>query len=343
MLTNSLLHFQTSLKMADLEAQLHQAAHDALVHWDIDVGDIELFSRSENIVFKVTSRNDVCFALRIHRPGYNTLAEMESELTWTDALNAAGLKTPAHIPTKTGVGYATVEVGLTDSHHVGVSRWEEGDLLQVHIDSGDSQQAASSFSRLGYLIASLHNQTSSWIPSTRFTRRRWDANGLVGSDPLWGKFWQSNGLSMQESKLLARVRRRVHEELTALPTDRATFGLIHADLHPRNVLVTPNELVAIDFDDCGFGWHYYDIAVALTESQQHPSGTELQTAFLAAYRAERSLPDAEGKLPLFFLIRSLVSLGWINARPELATSEKIRSHADQILEEVKVYLDQSDT
>jgi len=41
-------------------------------------------------VFRVDSEDGRAYALRVHRPGYHTLAELESEPHWTAALNEAG-------------------------------------------------------------------------------------------------------------------------------------------------------------------------------------------------------------------------------------------------------------
>ena len=43
------------------------------------------------------------------------------------------------------------------------------------------------------------------------------------------------------------------------------FGLIHADAHLDNVLFDGQQARLIDFDDCGFGYRIYDVAVALWE------------------------------------------------------------------------------
>ena len=42
------------------------------------------------------------------------------------------------------------------------------------------------------------------------------------------------------------------------------YSVIHADMHPGNIVVDGDRLTVIDFDDAGFGWHQYDIATALT-------------------------------------------------------------------------------
>jgi Ser/Thr protein kinase RdoA (MazF antagonist) len=94
--------------------------------------------------------------------------------------------------------------------------------------------------------------------------------------------------------------------------------MIHADLRSANVLVNGDRVQVIDFDDAGFGWHQYDMAVALFD---HSAGAEferIRNALVSGYRSRRPIRDEDLELlPLFLLIRSLVALGWLNDRPEV--------------------------
>ena len=90
-----------------------------------------------------------------------------------------------------------------------------------------------------------------------------------------------------------------------------------ADLHPHNLLVNGDQLHVIDFDDSGFGWHQYEIAVALDAYRKPPHFEVARDALIAGYRSERPLSDAAIELlPMFLLIRSLALLGWLHERPE---------------------------
>ena len=73
------------------------------------MANLDLASRSENVVYKVTNQNGENFALRIHRPGYNRLEELESEVVWAEALRNAGVYVPTHVETKENLFYALVE------------------------------------------------------------------------------------------------------------------------------------------------------------------------------------------------------------------------------------------
>ena len=61
------------------ESALIEVAHNGLAQWDLDIAEMTLHSQGENIVFRVEATGGELYALRIHRPGYHNLAELESE------------------------------------------------------------------------------------------------------------------------------------------------------------------------------------------------------------------------------------------------------------------------
>ena len=103
-------------------------------------------------------------------------------------------------------------------------------------------------------------------------------------------------LSRAERHLLLATRDTLHAALTRYGKPARTFSLIHADLHPRNVLIDGTHAAVIDFDDAGFGWHQYDLAVALVSYQHHPAFAAFRDACIAGYRSVRALADAGPRL-----------------------------------------------
>ena len=71
------------------------AARAALDAFPIETDDPVLVTLSENVTYKVTDRRDGrAYVLRLHRPGYHTLPELEAERAWVRALAAAGIEVP---------------------------------------------------------------------------------------------------------------------------------------------------------------------------------------------------------------------------------------------------------
>jgi Ser/Thr protein kinase RdoA (MazF antagonist) len=205
--------------------------------------------------------------------------------------------------------------------------WRDGVTLGHLLEQASDEPARIRyFSELGRTIARLHDHTTRWTPPSTFVRRVWDADGLVGDDPLWGRFWELPELSEAQRALLLRARESIWQELTDYGRDAANFGLIHADLHAWNVLVDGDRLTVIDFDDAGFGWHQYDLAVALVGRSHEPDFAVMQRALIDGYRSVRALPaEALDLLPLFLLIRRFVTLGWMHGRPELDHGDRVAS------------------
>ena len=100
--------------------------------------------------------------------------------------------------------------------------------------------------------------------------------------------------------------------------DPSVYGLIHADMHPGNILIDDGQLAVIDFDDAAWGWYAYDIAVVLVHYQGGPDLAAFERAYLAGYRSVRPIaPEILALVPAFRLVRGLAQIGWYHQRPEI--------------------------
>jgi Ser/Thr protein kinase RdoA (MazF antagonist) len=218
-----------------------------------------------------------------------------------------------------------------------MTRWTEGTLLSDLLEAGDAS-AEIHFEQLGAIEAAMHNQSSGWRPPPGFARHAVDRDGLMGDAPFWGPFWDHPVFTQAERALVIATRDRIRGAMDRYGRDPATFGMIHADLHPGNLLVGGDGLTVIDFDDCAFGWHLYDIAVGLVHQQRSPHFTALRHAFVRGYRTGRPLgDDALALLPMFLLVRGLAQIGWLHQRPEIDVSRTIRATADRLLAQCEAF------
>jgi Ser/Thr protein kinase RdoA (MazF antagonist) len=110
----------------------------------------------------------------------------------------------------------------------------------------------------------------------------------------------------------------VRETTTALAARRDAAGLIHGDLHQENVLFDDSSVGVIDFDDCGWGFFLYDLAVPLSEVSLRPAYPAMRDALLEAYARRRGLPDDAGThVDAFIALRGLQILAWVLESREL--------------------------
>lgn len=296
------------------------AVSRALDAWPFEVAAVELLSVSENLVFRVERKTGGPVVARLHRPGYNSLVELESEYAWVSSINqSSSIAAALPIETSDGASHVAVDVSEGDTRFVGVVDWVPGQTLAEILDGEISPvESVEWYRRVGALLAETHNQAAAWKPPSWFQRRAWDVDGMVGPDPEWGRFWEVPLADPSQREVLTRTRDSLHEVFSEFGTGADRYGLIHADLYCENMFVVDDELVMIDFDDAGFGWHLYDLAVAVYDQSRATWFPDVREAIVAGYRDNRSLPaDHEALLSTFLLMRSLALLGWLVDRPEL--------------------------
>lgn len=282
-----------------------QRVRRALGRWGLEGCPFQLAAARENLVYRIEGPSGR-LAMRLHRPGYRTDAELASELAWMAALAAAGTKVPRPVPTLDGKSWAKLDDTVID-----VLTWLDAEpfgkdgALRAH---GDHRAIAA---ELGRALAGIHRYSDSWAPPRDFVRPSWDEEGLLGETPLWGRFWESPVLSADERELMSRIRSVARADL-AQAGPGLDYGLIHADAVPENVLVGDATVSIIDFDDGGYGYRLFDLATTMNYLEKYDGGAALSRSFLDAYVAER--PMELGPLPLFRLLRSLTYVGWIIPR-----------------------------
>ena len=316
--TASLAHTPKSLK-TEVQIDWLACAHEALRRFPVSPKHVRLISRAENVSFFVEDYKNERFVLRIHRPEYHTLSELISEQVWTEALHAEGIDVPIVVRTTDDERYSQV---LVDGRprNVGMLQWVDGkSLRELSGDSRNVENLTRVYKDVGRLLATLHAQATCWNPPAGFGRHSFDENGLMGERPFWGRFWEANDLTTKQLDHLLTMRNEIYALLARLPKDRTSYSLIHADLHTGNLISHGDSLHIIDFDDAGFGWHCYDFAVALSEVQEPELRNPLMKALFEGYEEKRQLTNwIKSLVPLFNVIRHLVHIGWIDARPDLS-------------------------
>jgi len=312
------------------------AAWQALEHFPVQAESIELVDHSENLTYRVRVRDGKSdYVLRLHRPGYNSLEELECERAWVKALIDAGLPVPDPLLTRDGTHFVLIGIsGTNEQRYVGMTTWLEGVPLR-HCPEirSDTRRRASVFHRIGEIVAAMHNQATRWTRPPGFIRPILDLDGLLGDTPRWGRFWEYADLPAGGRERLLAARDRLRVALCDYGMTPDNFSLIHADLDPGNIIHDRGELALIDFDDSAYGWHMYDVASALIEYCTDSDFEALRAAMLDGYLEHRPLVQKDLEmLPAFLLLRGMATLGWYHDRPEHTGSRDLQNLRDWILE-----------
>lgn len=280
---------------------------------------LRLLNLSENATYSVddagTGKRSI---LRVHRRDYHKQHEIESEIEWLDALRRdSDVTVPVVLPARDGRRVVTVE-------HDGVARHV------VHFDMVDGAEPAEEsltvddFRTLGRITAALHDHSREWSRPPGFGRFAWDWEHSLGNQPRWGRWQDAIGVGASEAAVLDRAQQLLQQRLADYGTSQDTFGLIHADLRLANLLVDGDAITVIDFDDCGFGWYFYDFGTAVSFFEDDPAVPEWQDAWVTGYRSRRPLPTAdEEMLSSFVLLRRLLLLAWMGTHSHSKESQAI--------------------
>jgi Ser/Thr protein kinase RdoA (MazF antagonist) len=281
---------------------------------------LTLLSVSENATYAVddptTGERTV---LRVHRPGYHSLAAIKSELSWIRAVRAGRVvDTPDVLPAPDGRLVVSARHPDGETRHAVRFAWCPG------IEPA-GERLVDDFHQLGAIAARLHAHARSWQRPAGFTRLRWDHAGALGPTGHWGRWQDGLGVGGAESAVLGRLDVVLARRLTAFGTGPDRFGLVHADMRLANLLVAVERsgVTVIDFDDCGFSWFMYDLGASLSFIEDDPRVPELIDAWATGYRTVAPLTAAEdAELATFVLFRRLLLVAWVgsHADTELAHS-----------------------
>ncbi len=280
---------------------------------------IELMKYRENAVFKVNDKTSgKQYAIRVHRPEYQTEQTIQSELMWMDALRQENVRTPSAVKGIDGNPVQLVSVeGVPEARYCTLINWVQGAPMS-------DDNPTETFEQLGTISASCHKQVKKWKLPKEFKRQKWDEEGMFGQNPLWGNFREVEAMEPEQLELLRQAKDHVIKRLKSYGKSPDRFGLIHGDLMAENVFIQEGQPSLIDFDDSGFGWFMYDLATLIALNIPDPEDARVAVkAWVKGYRTIEPLPDEVlDELPTFIMCRYLVGLGWMHSRKETPMAQE---------------------
>jgi Ser/Thr protein kinase RdoA (MazF antagonist) len=309
--------------MADFEALPHQEqlahlaklATDALAAYDLPtVSPPVLINLSENATYRIDDpAGDRRWALRVHRDGYHSTAAIASELAWLQALREDGVVvTPRPVAGRDGRLIQHVgNPAMARPRHVVLFDWESG------VEPSEKDHLTEKFATLGEVTAKMHAHARHWQRPAGFERLTWDFETSLGATPHWGAWSDGMGLDPAKEALFARAVDLIGRRLARFGKGPERFGLIHCDMRLANLLVDGDAVKVLDFDDCGFSWHLYDAATAVSFFEHEPHVPDLLDAWVEGYRRVLDLPaEDEAEIQTFVMLRRMLLVAWIGSHAE---------------------------
>ncbi len=263
---------------------------------------LNLIHHGENTTYRV-KKGDQNYLCRIHRPGYQTLETINSEMEFIEHYRTFELNVPKPLWTNKKAVFTLQAPNIEDRFGV-LFDWRHG-KFQTKMTKKNAPQ-------IGAFMARMHLASEQFEPSKSFVRPRLDYRGIytvMGGD--------LSSLSNNDRDLIEIVKKQADARLRKIGQNKNTFGMVHGDFHAGNRLFNKGEVVAIDFDDCGWSWFIYDISVCLSYHQTQTDYDALEKLFFEGYRALRPISKFEEEsLALLVQVRYVQILHWIAGRTD---------------------------
>jgi len=314
-------------EFGDLEPWAQPAA-EALAGYGLGPVEIRLLSVRENAVFLVTTAEGRQRVLRLCRPGYRTIEQVDSEMAWVNSLHEEDVvPVPATIPDRDGkLVHLFLNGNITQA--AVLSEFIAG----VPPEMGDTDR----FRTLGRLSALLHNHAESWARPAGWTRPAWNLDTAVGVHAAWGDWRQSTRLTRDTTALFEAAERDVRTRLAGAEGAALTTVLVHGDLHAGNLLVSDETVYLLDFDDCGSSWPLWELACSLVDGSSDPS---LASQWLSGYLSMRDLTPADlGSAGPLIMLRILLIVGWLETHQHATPDGQNEEAFDSLVALTRRYL-----
>ncbi|MCU0482216.1 MAG: phosphotransferase [Anaerolineae bacterium] len=327
-----LSHVKTEFNQLPYEAQLERLsalARRAITHYGLDDATVSLLNYTNNAVFKVEAQSGVMI-LRLYRAGLRPLTAIQSELMWLSELAEKGV----HVPAPIGEIYTGELEHEASPVYCTLTTRLEGEPLTYAQMTDDHIRA------IGRFIGQLHTIASGFTPSADFSRSRLDYEGLFGDDSPYNPKDGASIFTDEQKAVMEQVQTRVKATFDYLGQTADTFGLIHADFIPQNMVWDGMKLGAIDFEYCGYGYYLYDLAPMLWMNRNEPNYDHLRLMLWDGYNEIRPQPkNWMNTLPTFVAARHVASCRWIAGN---LSNPSVRARAHQVIaervEEMKSFL-----
>ena len=320
--------------------RLRRLVDMALPRYNIRNAKITLLQYENNAVYRIAACSGELFVLRISAAKSYTAAEQLSEMQWLIALRReTGLHVPEPVETVDGELLITVEaLEVPEPRHCILLRWIPGKPPAKGLQPDTAK-------KIGIFTARLHQFAEHFVPPAGFIRPSLGCEQVFGASSILGKESNVISLASSERELLTEVGRRLREELQAIETVVPQQGLIHADLHRDNILISGEQVAVIDFDDCAWGHYLLDIASLLEPIKRRVASNQhnylaIREAFLAGYEQVRGLPpNNDAYLQTFKVIRDMGVVNFILRSKNARVQEWGVARLAMLMEQMRAYLE----
>ncbi|WP_409301121.1 phosphotransferase enzyme family protein [Peribacillus sp. SCS-155] len=268
--------------------------------------------------------------LRFTHSSHRSYEQMFAEVSWVKFLKEEGVNVYRHFSSSNNSYIESLRASdRTEFYAVCIEK-----LPGKQISWRDIENDPHYAYEWGAVIGKLHKITRNYsIPDHSVPRPEWDEEELFHIE----NYKHDIGNEVLE------YRNKVLKDISNLPRNEHTYGLIHSDLHSGNFHVHEGEIYLFDFDDCSYHFFASDIAIPLyyilfsrdfhTQQGRQEFAESFFNQFVSGYRSQNELPEQTlDSIPLFLRLRDIVLLSVLYKKFDF---ENLSQHEQAFFEAVK--------
>ncbi len=317
-----------SMSDGQRQAYYWDCAKVALADYELGARSIYFIQHNAGIVYRLEGIKGDHLLLKIHESAgdglVDTPAQLAAQMAWLQALTENGrIIVQSPIANRQGKFVTQVQLdGLDRLSSVCVQRWITAD----HIDKWDEPHARA----VGVLLASLHSISEEWPGSENQEFGSYEERYLLEAVDSLAVTVDLGLISAEQYDLIRRAGERILAMLAYIERTKATFGLIHGDLHQGNVLFDNMSALVLDYGTFR-SFFLYDLGVSLYHTTYDT--VAIRNALVAGYDSVRPLTKVEyASLEAFMIMAALFNLAFQATLKEHRLSPINRRNMRQFVE-----------
>lgn len=270
---------------------MDQVIQEAFAFYGFKNPELDFIRHNENLTYKLTDRADA-YLLRIHQPvegfslgiyqkNINPVKSLQSEMM---LLNHAGncMTSPMQKPVKNRHGeFVSV---LKDGTPVTLLKWVEGRTVEKNTVTEKIGES------IGRMVAELHQ----CFNTLHFDSEHHSFSSALISELVLYRYDQKLlervEEELKEAVKMGQIKKknvdRMNDALTVIKgrmdeLDKIPYmsGIVHADLSPSNLILSDQQIVPIDFSLSGYGFHYMDLGMILSQWKDHSIRKSIKSGY----------------------------------------------------------------
>lgn len=287
---------------------------------------LKLLGGFSNGVYEVNIDN-IAFVIKFYLASQRERPLIKGELDWVNFLAQNGMNVAKPISfkddyyikgiTERGLSFYYVLFEKVTGKFIDKENWDES-LIEIW----------------GQCMGRMHNLAKKYVAPVGGIILQWHENDIITDPPA----------NVSET-ILVKWNDYI-KKLSKLSVSIDDYGIIHNDLHHKNLYFCNGSTKLFDFGDCEYGWYTYDIAISLyhavqaigSDAEKRKSfANKFLTIFFKGYNSENiTFESWEKEIKFFLNYRRIYSYLYILKHLK---GEQIDERLDKALDDMKYHIE----